>query len=98
MYMDDHDQFISTARFWTETYAKERSTDDAAVSRLTDMGFPAVRLHFLLMDVPMETLACGPNCSLYVIPHVCLQDQAKAALLACQGDESAAIERLLSSM
>lgn len=48
MYMDDHDQFVSTARFWTETYAKERSTDDEAVSRLTDMGFPAVSF-FLLM-------------------------------------------------
>ncbi|TYZ66703.1 hypothetical protein PybrP1_000794 [[Pythium] brassicae (nom. inval.)] len=66
MYLDDYDQFVSTARFWTETYAKERSTDDAAVSRLTDMGFPA--------------------------------DQAKAALLACEGDENAAIEKLLSSM
>lgn len=43
MYLDDYDQFVSTARFWTETYAKERSTDEAAVARLTDMGFPAVR-------------------------------------------------------
>ncbi|TMW61127.1 hypothetical protein Poli38472_013590 [Pythium oligandrum] len=42
MYMNDPEQFQNTARFWTETYAKERaSDDDAAVSRLTDMGFPA---------------------------------------------------------
>lgn len=42
MYMSDREQFNSTARFWTETYAKGAATDEEAVSRLTDMGFSAV--------------------------------------------------------
>ncbi|KAF1318881.1 Ubiquitin-conjugating enzyme e2 27, partial [Globisporangium splendens] len=63
MYLDDHDQFVSTARFWTETYAKERSTDDAAVSRLTDMGFLAVcydtKLAFFLTARPGKSSVAG---------------------------------------
>jgi ubiquitin-conjugating enzyme (huntingtin interacting protein 2) len=44
MYLHDHAQFLNTARFWTESYAKQTDTgDDAALSRLIDMGFPAVR-------------------------------------------------------
>jgi ubiquitin-conjugating enzyme (huntingtin interacting protein 2) len=68
MYMENPELFANTARFWTESYAKERGADDsaAAVQRLVDMGFPA--------------------------------DQAKRALLACNGDENAAVEKLLSSM
>ncbi|KAJ0396239.1 hypothetical protein P43SY_003262 [Pythium insidiosum] len=68
MYLEDPEQFANTARFWTESYAKERGADDdsAAVSRLTDMGFPA--------------------------------DKAKQALIECNGDENAAVEKLLSSM
>ncbi|KAG7397991.1 ubiquitin-conjugating enzyme E2 K [Phytophthora boehmeriae] len=67
MYLHDQEQFLNTARFWTESYAKQTDTgSDAAISRLTDMGFPA--------------------------------DQAKSALLACNGDENAAIEKLVSSM
>ncbi|KUF90902.1 hypothetical protein AM588_10002826 [Phytophthora nicotianae] len=42
MYLHDHEQFLNTARFWTESYAKQTETgDDAALSRLIDMGFPA---------------------------------------------------------
>ncbi|KAF4317089.1 hypothetical protein BBO99_00008017 [Phytophthora kernoviae] len=67
MYLHDQEQFLNTARFWTESYAKQTDTgSDAAISRLIDMGFPA--------------------------------DQAKSALLACNGDENAAIEKLVSSM
>ncbi|ETO83060.1 hypothetical protein F444_02862 [Phytophthora nicotianae P1976] len=67
MYLHDHEQFLNTARFWTESYAKQTETgDDAALSRLIDMGFPA--------------------------------DKAKAALQAANGDENAAIEKLVSSM
>ncbi|RLN06443.1 hypothetical protein BBJ28_00011415 [Nothophytophthora sp. Chile5] len=44
MYLHDQEQFLNTARFWTESYAKQRETGDAAaLSRLTDMGFSAVR-------------------------------------------------------
>ena len=41
MYLTDPDQFKQTAKFWTETYArpKEAGADDAAVSRLVEMGF-----------------------------------------------------------
>lgn len=51
MYMEDHDQFESTARFWTETYAIVRSSVDEAVQRLVDMGFPAVRSFDLVQQV-----------------------------------------------
>ncbi|CAH0478274.1 unnamed protein product [Peronospora belbahrii] len=67
MYLEDQQQFLNTARFWTESYAKQQETsNDAALSRLIDMGFPS--------------------------------DKAKAALLAANGDENAAIEHLVSSM
>lgn len=42
MYLNDHTQFLKTARFWTESYAKPKDAgDDAALSRLMDMGFPS---------------------------------------------------------
>ncbi|CAI5700817.1 unnamed protein product [Peronospora effusa] len=67
MYLHDQKQFLNTARFWTESYAKQTDTDNnAALLRLIDMGFPS--------------------------------DQAKAALLAANGDENAAIENLVGSM
>ncbi|RLN74373.1 hypothetical protein BBJ28_00019275, partial [Nothophytophthora sp. Chile5] len=48
MYLHDQEQFLNTARFWTESYAKQRETGDAAaLSRLTDMGFSAVRCSVL---------------------------------------------------
>lgn len=50
MYMSDREQFNSTARFWTETYAKGAATDEEAVSRLTDMGFSAVSSRALAKD------------------------------------------------
>ena len=44
MYLHDQTQFLNTARFWTESYAKQTETDNtAALSRLMDMGFPSVR-------------------------------------------------------
>lgn len=38
MYMADRPNFDRTAKFWTETYAKETSKDDA-ISRVSEMGF-----------------------------------------------------------
>eukprot|EP00540_Astrosyne_radiata_P024013 CAMPEP_0116858638 /NCGR_PEP_ID=MMETSP0418-20121206/21294_1 /TAXON_ID=1158023 /ORGANISM="Astrosyne radiata, Strain 13vi08-1A" /LENGTH=195 /DNA_ID=CAMNT_0004492603 /DNA_START=155 /DNA_END=742 /DNA_ORIENTATION=+ len=38
MYVQDRDNFDRTAKFWTETYAKETSKEDA-ISRVCDMGF-----------------------------------------------------------
>lgn len=47
MYMNDREQFNNTARFWTETYAKEREKNEdgnaQAIARLADMGFAVVR-------------------------------------------------------
>merc|ERR1712228_703618 len=37
-YMNDRKQFDQTAKFWTETYAKESSKDDA-IARVCEMGF-----------------------------------------------------------
>ncbi|CAM9581942.1 unnamed protein product [Heterosigma akashiwo] len=42
MYLSDRTTFNSTARFWTETYAQQRSEDEAkddVVERLQEMGF-----------------------------------------------------------
>ncbi|KAI9920476.1 hypothetical protein PsorP6_015604 [Peronosclerospora sorghi] len=42
MYLENQAQFLNTARFWTETYAKKTETgNDAALLRLIDMGFPS---------------------------------------------------------
>jgi len=38
MYLSDHPTFVNTAKFWTETYAKETSHDDC-IARICDMGF-----------------------------------------------------------
>ena len=38
MYMSDRENFNQTAKFWTETYAKESSKDDA-IARVCEMGF-----------------------------------------------------------
>mmetsp|Transcript_8361 Transcript_8361/g.25826 ORF Transcript_8361/g.25826 Transcript_8361/m.25826 type:complete len:164 (+) Transcript_8361:280-771(+) len=39
MYLQDHAKFKQTAKFWTESYAREQKSD-AALSRLVEMGFP----------------------------------------------------------
>lgn len=38
MYTSDRQKFNETAKFWTETYAKPKSKDDA-ISRVCEMGF-----------------------------------------------------------
>jgi ubiquitin-conjugating enzyme (huntingtin interacting protein 2) len=38
MYTNDRKQFDQTARFWTESYAKE-SNKDEAIDRVCEMGF-----------------------------------------------------------
>lgn len=44
MYLNDYDRFVSTARFWTESFAKEctSSAMQESIDRLVDMGFPSV--------------------------------------------------------
>jgi ubiquitin-conjugating enzyme (huntingtin interacting protein 2) len=38
MYLHDRVNFDQTAKFWTETYAKEKNLEEA-ISRVCDMGF-----------------------------------------------------------
>jgi len=38
MYTSDRKKFEETAKFWTETYAKPKSKEDA-ISRVCEMGF-----------------------------------------------------------
>jgi len=38
MYKTDREEFDRTAKFWTDSYAKEKSKDDA-ISRVCEMGF-----------------------------------------------------------
>mmetsp|Transcript_24195 Transcript_24195/g.40066 ORF Transcript_24195/g.40066 Transcript_24195/m.40066 type:complete len:196 (-) Transcript_24195:1117-1704(-) len=38
MYLNDRDNFNQTAKFWTDTYAKETNQEDA-IQRVCDMGF-----------------------------------------------------------
>lgn len=40
MYKTNMEEFNKTAKFWTESYAKESSKDDA-VKRVCEMGFSA---------------------------------------------------------
>jgi len=44
MYLGDQAKFKQTAKFWTETYAQDKSPGDSeAVARLVEMGFPRER-------------------------------------------------------
>ena len=38
MYLNNIKEFNTTAKFWTDSYATEKSNDDA-ISRVCDMGF-----------------------------------------------------------
>jgi ubiquitin-conjugating enzyme (huntingtin interacting protein 2) len=38
MYTNDREKFNRTAKFWTETYAKEMNQEDA-ITRVCEMGF-----------------------------------------------------------
>lgn len=40
MYLNNKDEFIKTAKFWTESYAKATSKDEM-VLRICEMGFAA---------------------------------------------------------
>lgn len=40
MYLNNREEFHRTAKFWTETYAKPTSKEDA-VQRVCEMGFDA---------------------------------------------------------
>ena len=37
-YMDEHDQFVATAKYWTENYATEKAKDEK-LEKLKEMGF-----------------------------------------------------------
>ncbi|ETW08275.1 hypothetical protein H310_00902 [Aphanomyces invadans] len=51
MYIHDKERFNSTAAFWTQTYATEKSENDSeAVQRLMDMGFPKDKVHKALAE------------------------------------------------
>jgi hypothetical protein len=39
---DQHDQFVATARYWTENYATEKAKDEK-LQKLKEMGFEAGR-------------------------------------------------------
>ncbi|CAK4087539.1 unnamed protein product [Aphanomyces euteiches] len=49
MYIEDIARFNSTAAFWTESYATEKS-DSEAVQRLMDMGFPKDKVRQALAE------------------------------------------------
>jgi len=39
MYKEKYSEYVSTAKFWTETYAQPAKTADASLKNLMDMGF-----------------------------------------------------------
>lgn len=41
MYKTNIEEFNKTAKFWTDSYAKEKSSVDDAVNRVCEMGFSA---------------------------------------------------------
>lgn len=67
MYMNDHETFLSTAKFWTESYARPRSDDidPTILNRLCDMGFSkdaatkALKDHNGDENAALETLLSG---------------------------------------
>ena len=55
MYQSNYEQWVSTAKFWTETYAREASELEGeqkhpALRRLLDMGFPEADCRQALLD------------------------------------------------
>lgn len=69
MYKSDYDQFASTAKFWTDCYARPKAegdgdAEDPAVGRLMDMGFPKDRCIKALLDASGdENTAVAMLCS-----------------------------------
>ncbi|XP_050376704.1 ubiquitin-conjugating enzyme E2 27 [Argentina anserina] len=65
-YLRDYQTFVSTARYWTESFAKSSSLGiDEKVKRLVEMGFPEGRARSALETVggdenlALETLCSG---------------------------------------
>jgi ubiquitin-conjugating enzyme (huntingtin interacting protein 2) len=59
MYLRNNAQFISTAKFWTETYAMDADTKGKtelhpAVKRLMDMGFPRDKSEQALLEAKWD--------------------------------------------
>lgn len=53
MYLSNYEQFCSTARFWTESYASDGTTIKEvhpSVKRLMDMGFTEESVRQALLD------------------------------------------------
>ena len=54
MYQRNYEQWVSTAKFWTESYARESLEDGEAkhpaLQRLLDMGFPEADCRKALLD------------------------------------------------
>ena len=49
MYKTDRAEFDRTAKFWTESFAKPKSKEDA-ISRVCEMGFPREQAEKALED------------------------------------------------
>jgi ubiquitin-conjugating enzyme (huntingtin interacting protein 2) len=53
MYQNNHEQWVSTAKFWTESYAREKDEVEQvhpALQRLLDMGFPETDCRTALLE------------------------------------------------
>ncbi|GAB5034903.1 ubiquitin-conjugating enzyme e2 27-like [Nannochloropsis oceanica] len=50
MYLNNQEQFLHTAKFWTETYARPEASHDEVVDRLKDMGFSETAARKALED------------------------------------------------
>uniref|UniRef100_A0A6V7QYF4 E2 ubiquitin-conjugating enzyme n=1 Tax=Ananas comosus var. bracteatus TaxID=296719 RepID=A0A6V7QYF4_ANACO len=64
-YLRDHQTFIATARYWTETFAKRISVDiEEKVQKLVEMGFPEDLVRSTLKSVNGdENMALEKLCS-----------------------------------
>ncbi|KAJ1377500.1 Ubiquitin-conjugating enzyme E2 [Sesbania bispinosa] len=49
-YLNEHQTFVSTARYWTESFAKPSSIEDK-VQKLVEMGFPEAQVRSILEAV-----------------------------------------------
>jgi hypothetical protein len=112
MYLRNREQFLSTAKFWTESYAMDPSQVGEAVSQELLRQFIFIphcfRVHFhcILIFVKFSICELITICNTYQVhPAVRrLMDMGFAeaavrqALIASKGDENAAVEALLTTL
>ena len=68
MYMNDRPEFDRQAKFWTETYAKESSQEEA-IDRVCEMGFDRDAARGALETTGWdERLVCRSFCSFLLPP------------------------------